>query len=93
MSENDKKTPKVVYDPHVQAQMEKDPELAKAMREFSALAQQAMQSVIDGRYANFDEAMNALGLEPKPLEEDDPHYDEAMEAFEAFQAGKGGTKN
>lgn len=80
------KTPEVILSPHAQAQVDADPDLAKAMREFSALARQAMQDVEDGRYKSFDEAMAAKGLEATKIDLDDLPKDMPEEAKEALRA-------
>lgn len=64
--------PRVEMSDAMRADIEKNPELAKAMRAFSEAALNAMQGVQDGRYANFEDAMEALcGQRPTKLE---PRY-------------------
>lgn len=56
----------------VQQEMDADPELAKAMREFFANVRQANEAVIAGRYSSFDDAMEAItGRRPELIEWDD----------------------
>lgn len=67
-----KKEPTVEYAPEVLEQMEGDPEMAKALREFAACARQAMQGVAEGKYKSFDDAMEAItGNRPEKIDLDD----------------------
>lgn len=50
----------IEVDPHVQAQMDKDPELARAMKDLFACFHQAAHAVRTGQYESFDEAMEAI---------------------------------
>lgn len=70
--EVDPKEPVVEYSAQAQAQMEADPKLAAAVRDFSAMARQAMEGVAAGRYATFEDGMEALtGKRPEPLSPDE----------------------
>jgi len=69
---DDDKIPQVIIPPEMQAEIDKDPKLAEAMRDMSAQMRQAMQGVQDGKYADFNDAMEALtGQRPKLFE---PRY-------------------
>lgn len=62
----------VVYSDLVKQQMESDPDLAAAIREFSAMARQVAHGIETGQYESFDEGMEALtGNKPKPIDLDD----------------------
>jgi len=66
------KDSEVIYSPEVLEAIEADPELAEVMRRFAADARQAMQFVKDGKYADFDDAMEALtGVRPQLVEDDE----------------------
>lgn len=55
--------------PEVEASMAADPELAKAMRELSAIMRQAFAGVQSGQYKSMDDAMEALtGNRPKKID-------------------------
>jgi hypothetical protein len=61
----------VIYSEKIKEQMAADPDLAEAMREFAACCRQAQQAVKDGRYATFDDAMEAItGNRPEPVDVD-----------------------
>lgn len=61
----------------VKEKMASDPELAAAMREMFAIFHQAFEAVQAGRYKNMEDAIEAItGSRPKPVEPDDPFYDE-----------------
>ena len=71
------KIPTVILSDQVKEQMAKDPEIAKAMQAISADFRQAMQLVSDGKYASFDDAIEALtGKRPQPVDLDDEDLDE-----------------
>lgn len=54
--------------PEVLAQMDKDPEMAKVIREFNAVMHQAMDGVGSGKYASLDDALEILtGSRPEPI--------------------------
>lgn len=56
----------------VKAEMEADPELAAALREFMANCRQANEAVQSGRHATFEDAIEAItGLRPVKIEIDD----------------------
>lgn len=62
----------IVILPDVQAAIDADPELAKAMRELSAAFHQAWHAVETGQHATFDDAMEAItGLRPARVTLDD----------------------
>lgn len=72
------KEPTVIIADEVKEEMEKDPDLAEALRDFAAMARQAMQGVQDGKYKSFDDAMEAISgsrpvkiLDLDDLEDDD----------------------
>ncbi|HEY4355975.1 MAG TPA: hypothetical protein VGN16_09525 [Acidobacteriaceae bacterium] len=68
MPDEDDKSPSVVIMPTAQAQIDADPQLAKAMQGFREAALNAMQGVKDGRYRTFEEGMEALtGHKPEPV--------------------------
>lgn len=69
MSEDDKDLePKVVIPPEIQKQMDANPELAKAMKDMMAEMKNAMQAVKDGRYATFEDAIEAIiGQRPQQI--------------------------
>ena len=71
MNKDEEEEFKVILSPDVEESMAKDPDLAKAMKEFSALARQAMQSVESGQYKTFEEAMAAFGYKYSDLIFDD----------------------
>jgi hypothetical protein len=59
----------IVLVPDAQAQLDADPELAAAFKEFCARMRQGYQDLHDGKYANRDEMMLALGAEPVERDE------------------------
>lgn len=68
----EKKDPEVVIMPECQAQIDANPKLAKYVREFSAIARQAMVGVENCQYKDFDDAMFALtGSRPERVDLDD----------------------
>lgn len=71
--------PQVVLSPQVENAVAEDADLAKFIREFSTAARQSMQAVADGRYADFNEAMRALGYNPKPLSPTDPDFPDILD--------------
>ena len=60
---------KIEFAPEALAQMAADPELAAAMKDMQARFRQAQQDFHDGKYASFEEAMEAMGA--IPVDEDD----------------------
>lgn len=54
------KIPQVIMPPDMQAELDANPELAKAMQGMKEAMLNAMQGVEDGRYASFEDAMEAL---------------------------------
>lgn len=70
------KIPQVIVAPEAQSVLDADPALAEAFKEIAARLRQAMQSVKDGRYATFDEAAAAVGLQSRPVldEHGEPVY-------------------
>lgn len=48
------------YSDQVKEKIAEDPEMADFLRDFSACARQAMQGVQDGKYKDFDDAMEAI---------------------------------
>jgi hypothetical protein len=54
----------ILFAPEAQAQIDADPELASAVKDFAAMMRQVYQDVHDGKYASLDEAMEAIGAEP-----------------------------
>ncbi len=50
----------VSFSPQVQAQMDNNPDLAEAMRDFLANVRQALNDVKTGKYNSFDDAMEAI---------------------------------
>lgn len=60
MADDDDKIPQVVIPPDMQAEIDANPELAKAMQGMTEALKNAMQGVKDGRYASFEDAMEAL---------------------------------
>lgn len=74
MSEEEKEY-KVIYSDLVKKQMEEDPELAKAIREFTAAMRQALHAVETGQHKTLDDAVEAItGNRPVPV--DDPFEDD-----------------
>lgn len=67
----DDKTPEIIIMPEAQARIDADPELAKMVRDMSAMLRQVMQGVKDGKYASFDEGCRALGIDVTKMEDDD----------------------
>jgi len=68
----EKKDLEVVIMPECQAQIDADPELAKAMREFAAIARQAQAGVESGQYKDFNDAMFVLtGNRPERVDLDE----------------------
>lgn len=66
----------VILSDEVKKQMEEDPDLAEALRDFSAMMRQAMQGVADGKYKSMDDAVEAItGNRPRKVDLDDPDYD------------------
>ncbi len=60
--------PKVILSPDVEDKMAKDSKLAEALREFSALARQAMLGVETGQYKSFEHGMEILtGYKPMEM--------------------------
>lgn len=55
-----KDVPRVVYDPGVKEDIEKDPALKKAVTGLNECIMNAMQGVKDGRYKTFEDAMEAI---------------------------------
>lgn len=77
MAGEDEFNPQVLMTPEVQAEMDKaiagDPELGKAITAFKEAAMNAMQGMKDGRYASFEDAMEAItGERPKVVEPPNP---------------------
>ncbi len=71
MSKSKEPTSVIIAD-HIREQMTDDPELAKAMEEFAALANVAMAGVKDGTFPDFETAMHFLtGHKPRLLNEED----------------------
>lgn len=69
---SDDKKPTVVIPPELQAMMNADPELKKAMDEFCACATAAMEGVKNGTYPSFDIAMEFLtGHKPELMTHED----------------------
>lgn len=58
--EADPVEPTVIMGPQVEAAMAADPAMAEAIREFSATARQVMQGISEGKYATFEDGMEAL---------------------------------
>jgi hypothetical protein len=77
VSNEDDNEPKVVITPTMQAQMDADPEMAGAVREALAQIRQGMQAVKDGRYKDIEEAMSAVGIEARPI--DDDQFDDEID--------------
>lgn len=66
----------------VKAQMEADPEKAKALRSFMEVLVAAQTGLREGRYKTFDEAMLALtGVRPILLDGDVPSPDDMDSEF------------
>ena len=64
--------PEVILSDQVKEQMAKDPEIAEAMRDFSAIARQAMEGLKSGKYPSFEEAIFILtGERPEKIEFDE----------------------
>lgn len=67
---------KIIMAPEVQKDVEADPELAAALRDFSAILRQAMHGVETGQYKSFDDAMEAItGSRPRKVDLDDPDFE------------------
>lgn len=60
MADDDDLIPQVIMMPECEADIAANPELAKAMQGMKEALLNAMQGVKDGRYATFDDAMEAL---------------------------------
>ena len=60
MPADEQKMPQVIIPPEMQAEIDANPELAKAMAGFKESALNAIQGVEDGRYKSFEDAMHAL---------------------------------
>src|SRR5688500_15826104 len=52
----------------VQGQIDNDPDIAAAIREFAAIMRQAHDSVRRGQYKTMDEALLALGVEARKVD-------------------------
>lgn len=77
--------PMVVMSAEVQAEADADPELATALREFSANARQAMQGVKDGTYTSFEEGIEKItGHKPERVDADDEDYEVAQAALKGM---------
>lgn len=62
----------IVIPDDVQAQLDADPKMAEAMRGIFASMRQAHADVASGKYAAFDDAMEAItGNRPEPVELED----------------------
>jgi hypothetical protein len=71
MTDEDKEEPTVIWSDEVKEKVADDPELGEFVRNFSALARQAMEGVQSGKYASFEEAMFILtGKRPIRIDED-----------------------
>jgi hypothetical protein len=71
----------VIILPEAQAELDKiaaeHPEVREVVREFMANVRQARQGVIEGRYASFEDAMEAItGSRPEPMDECDDEDDD-----------------
>ena len=73
--------PQIVLMPGVQSQMDLDPEMAEAVRDFSAALRQAMEGVAAGRYDSFEDAMEAI-TGCRPVRMDRNSDDEDGDYFE-----------
>lgn len=77
MSDFEDDVPEVIMLPEVMAQMAADPEMAEFIRDFAAMARQAMVDVESGKYASFDDAMEAIsGNRPEAIDLDELEDDE-----------------
>lgn len=61
----------IEWSDEAKAQIENDPEIATAVKEFSARMRQAYQDVHDGKYATIDDAMEAMGAKQIEFDDDD----------------------
>jgi hypothetical protein len=78
MSDTPKKEPEftVIMTDEVRAQVEADPEMAKAMRELTACFHQAHAAVEAGQYGSMEDAMEAItGNRPEPVNLEDDEDD------------------
>lgn len=72
----EKKEMDVILSDHVQQQMKDDPEMAKAIREFSAMLRQASYGVSTGQYKSLDDAVEAItGSRPVKVDMDEDDFD------------------
>lgn len=67
MSKDKDYIPEIVLSPQAQAKIDSDPKLKEAFKGLSATMRQAMQSVKDGKYKTFDEALAVLGIEAEKI--------------------------
>lgn len=66
---------KIIMDPGVEAVMAADPVMAEGVTDIIAKIRQAMDGVATGRYANQEEAMEAIGAK-HVIFHDDPPFDD-----------------
>lgn len=65
----DEKDLEIVLSDQVKEAMAADPELAKSMKDFSAMVRQAHHGIKTGQYKSFDDAMEALtGSRPEYID-------------------------
>lgn len=82
----------VIISDQVKADAEKNPELAKALKEFAAMARQAMHGVETGKYESFDEAMEVLtGHRPNEVDVDEIPKAAEEATFSGEKPMRGGT--
>lgn len=64
-----KKDLEIVILPEVQAQLDADPDMAEAIRDFMAACRQAKHAVDTGQHESFNDAMEAItGNRPEPVD-------------------------
>lgn len=69
---SDPKELEIEFSPEVLAQMENDPDMAAAIREFSASLRQADHAVKTGQHKTFEDAIEAItGNRPERLSDDE----------------------
>lgn len=73
MNEDDNKCEfEIEWSDEVKAQADKDPKIAKYLREFGAIMRQAMAGVKSGQYKTLDDGIEALtGTRPQEVDLDD----------------------